>query len=149
VRRGVEFQTFPTDSPISPGAYIYVDIGLNTWDQITSGVVMDNGELNAPLTDRIRDGQYSVLVHKAGDRVRTFDNVPVSSGRAPSLREYAGSMFVLGAAANRKRVFRVTEVVMSEEGEVTVKALEHPCEINGNEVLSRIADFSDALFTVV
>jgi hypothetical protein len=58
-------------------------------------------------------------------------------------------MFVLGAAANRKRVFRVTEVVMSEEGEVTVKALEHPCEINGNEVLSRIADFSDALFTVV
>jgi hypothetical protein len=148
-RRGVEFQTFPTDSPISPGAYIYVDIGLNTWDQITSGVVMDNGELNAPLTDRIRDGQYSVLVHKAGDRVRTFDNVPVSSGRAPSLREYAGSMFVLGAAANRKRVFRVTEVVMSEEGEVTVKALEHPCEINGNEVLSRIADFSDALFTVV
>jgi hypothetical protein len=56
---------------------------------------------------------------------------------------------VLGAAANRKRVFRVTEVVMSEEGEVTVKALEHPCEINGNEVLSRIADFSDALFTMV
>jgi hypothetical protein len=31
---------------------------------------------------------------------------------------------------------------------VTVKALEHPCEIDGNQVLSRIADFSDALFRV-
>jgi hypothetical protein len=30
IRRGIEFKTFPTDTPISPGAYIYVDIGLNT-----------------------------------------------------------------------------------------------------------------------
>jgi hypothetical protein len=36
IRRGIEFKTFPTDTPISPGAYIYVDIGLNTWERISS-----------------------------------------------------------------------------------------------------------------
>lgn len=148
VRRGVEFQTFPTDSPISPGAYIYVDIGLNTWDRITSGVVMEGGELNAPLTDQIRDGQYSMLVYKAGEPVRSLEDVAVANGVSNRLRNAVGSMFVLGNANRRKRVFRVTEVAMSEEGEVTVKALEHPCEIDGNQVLSRIADFSDELFRV-
>jgi hypothetical protein len=34
---------------------------------------------------------------------------------------------------------------MDEEGEVGVKATEHPCDSNGQ---SLIADFSDALFTV-
>jgi hypothetical protein len=38
-------------------------------------------------------------------------------------------MFVLGAQSNRKRVFRVTEVQMDEEGEVTVKAIEHPAKL--------------------
>jgi len=45
-------------------------------------------------------------------------------------------------------VFRVTEVMMSEEGEVTVKALEHPCETVDGNLLSRVANFSDALFVV-
>jgi hypothetical protein len=58
-------------------------------------------------------------------------------------------LFVLGAKAERRRVFRVTEVQMDEEGEVTVKALEHPCEQSGNLLLSRVANFSDSLFRVV
>ena len=148
VRRGVEFRTFPTDSPISPGAYIYVDIGLNSWDRITSGVIMAGGVLNAPLTDGIPNGSYSVLVYKGGEQVRSFDGVAVSGGTAASLAGYAGYLFVLGAKTDRKRVFRVTEVQMDEEGEVSVKAMEHPCQDVGGKLLSRIADFSDALFTV-
>lgn len=57
-------------------------------------------------------------------------------------------MFVLGAQTNKKRVFRVTEVQMDEEGEVTIKGMEHPCEDSGNKLLSRIANFSDSLFDV-
>jgi len=40
-------------------------------------------------------------------------------------------------------------VQMDEEGEVTVKALEHPCEESGGKLLSRVANFSDGLFSVV
>ena len=148
IRRGIEFQTFPTDSPISPGAYIYVDIGLNTWDRITSGVIMAGGVLNAPLTDGISNGSYSVLVYKAGEQVRTFDGITVSGGAAAGLAPYEGHLFVLGAKADRKRVFRVTEVQMDEEGEVSVKAMEHPCQDVGGKLLSQIANFSDGLFTV-
>jgi hypothetical protein len=57
-------------------------------------------------------------------------------------------MFVLGAQSNRKRVFRVTEVQMDEEGEVTVKAMEYPCVESGGKLLSRVADFSNSLFEV-
>jgi hypothetical protein len=148
IRRGIEFQTFPTDSPISPGAYIYVDIGLNTWDRITSGVIMAGGELNAPLTDGVPDGSYSVLVYKNGEPVRTLDGVAVSAGAAATLAGYEGYLFVLGAKADRKRVFRVTEVQMDEEGEVSVKAMEHPCQDVGGKLLSQIANFSDGLFSV-
>ncbi len=148
IRRGIEFQTFPTDSPISPGAYIYVDIGLNSWDRITSGVIMAGGELNAPLTNGIPNGSYSVLVYQSGDAVQSLEGVAVSNGVAASLASRVGSMFVLGAKTDRKRVFRVTEVQMDEEGEVTVKGMEHPCQDVGGKLLSQIANFSDALFTV-
>ena len=148
IRRGIEFKTFPTDSPISPGAYIYVDIGLQTWDGITSGVIMEGGKLNAPLTDSIANGSYSVLTYKNDQAAQSFAGVGVTNGTAASLASKAGYMFVLGAQSNRKRVFRVTEVQMDEEGEVTVKAMEHPCEAVGSQLLSRIANFSSGLFNV-
>jgi hypothetical protein len=148
IRRGIEFKTFPTDTPISPGAYIYVDIGLNNWDSISSGIVMPGGALNAPLTTTIVNGTYSVLVYKSGNQTLSLDNIIVSSGIAAALAPYEGYMFVLGAKTERKRVFRVTEVQMDEEGEVTVKAMEHPCDTASGQLLSRIANFSDALFSV-
>jgi hypothetical protein len=148
VRRGIEFQTFPTDTPVSPGAYIYVDVGLNTWDRMTAGVVMPGGVLNAPLSDRIRDGTYAALVYRSGGNVRSLASVTVADGKANALSDDAGAMFVLGAVTDRRRVFRVTEVTMSEEGEVTVKALEHPCETVDGNLLSRVANFSDEIFAV-
>ena len=148
IRRGIEFKTFPTDTPISPGAYIYVDIGLNSWDRISSGLIMQGGALNAPLTDGINNGSYSVLIYRNNEQVRSFDSVAVSNGIAAALAPYAGYMFVLGAKSDRKRVFRVVEVQMDEEGEITVKAMEHPCDTSGSLLLSRIANFSDSLFDV-
>ena len=164
IRRGIEFKTFPTDTPISPGAYIYVDIGLNTWERISSGLIMQGGELNAPLLQDIPNGSYSVLMYRDDRKTLPYkgpegetlyepttiarSNVSVSNGVAAELAPYAGYMFVLGAQSNKKRVFRVTEVQMDEEGEVTIKAMEHPCEDSGGKLLSRIANFSDSLFDV-
>jgi hypothetical protein len=148
IRRGIEFKTFPTDTPISPGAYIYVDIGLNSWDRISSGLIMEGGALNAPLTDGIPDSTYSVLIYKGNEQAQSFENVATSGGIAAALAPYAGYMFVLGAKSDRKRVFRVVEVQMDEEGEITVKAMEHPCDTSGSLLLSRIANFSDSLFDV-
>ena len=148
IRRGIEFKTFPTDSPISPGGYIYVDIGLNTWDRMSSGMIMNDGILNSPLSDAIANGSYDVLIYQNSERTISFDGISIVNGAAAALVPYSGYMFVLGAKGDRKRVFRTTEVQMDEEGEVTVKAMEHPCENNGSQLLSKIADFSDSLFTV-
>jgi hypothetical protein len=144
IRRGIEFKTFPTDSVISPGAYIYVDIGLNTWDRITSGVVMAGGALNVPLSTPIRNGTYNVLLYRPGGSVQTLSSVAVSGGVAASLANRVGHLFVLGSIQDRKRVFRVNEVQMDEEGEVTVKALEYPCDQDGSQQLSLVAQFSNA-----
>jgi hypothetical protein len=146
IKRGIEFKTFPTDSPVSPGSYIYVDVGLVSWDAITSGLVMEEGALNAPLTPQIANGAYSVLVYRDGEVVRSFDNITVTNGVASQLSSSNGYLFVLGAKTQRKRVFRVTEVQMDEEGEVTVKAVEHPCDNVDGVLLSKIANFSDDLF---
>jgi hypothetical protein len=148
IRRGIEFKTFPTDTPISPGAYIYVDIGLNTWERVSSGLIMQGGELNAPLLQRIPNGSYSVLAYKGNTSPVSLAGIAVSNGVAAALAPYVGYMFVLGAQSNKKRVFRVTEVQMDEEGEVTIKAMEHPCDDVGGKMLSRIANFSDSLFDV-
>jgi hypothetical protein len=148
IRRGIEFKTFPTDSPISPGAYIYVDIGLNTWDKMSSGMIMNDGILNSPLSDTIANGSYDVLIYQNSKRTISFEGISIVNGAAAALVPYSGYMFVLGAKGNRKRVFRTTEVQMDEEGEVTVKAMEHPCDNSGSELLSKVANFSDSLFTV-
>jgi hypothetical protein len=109
---------------------------------------MEGGALNAPLTDGIPDSTYSVLIYKGNEQTQSFENVATSGGIAAALAPYAGYMFVLGAKSDRKRVFRVVEVQMDEEGEITVKAMEHPCDTSGSLLLSRIANFSDSLFDV-
>jgi hypothetical protein len=60
-----------------------------------------------------------------------------------------GQLFVLGQAIRNKRVFRVTEVSMEEEGETTVRAVEHPCDSNGNSLIANgIASRVAGLFTI-
>lgn len=150
IRRGIEFKTLPTQVPIEPGGYILVDMGLTPWDNLTTGVVMESGELNSPLMDNIRNGTYTALLYK-DSAVRTETNVTVTNGVAASLApRYVGFTFVLGEpTAQRARTFRVTEVTLDEEGEVTVKAIRIPCDIGGSgELLSRVADLSEGSFVV-
>lgn len=149
MRRGIEFKTFPTSTPVSPGAYIYVDIGLVRWQRTASGKIIRGGVLNAPLSDSIADDSYSVLLYQNGQAVVSLNNVSVTNGQSAALAAYEGWMFVLGKPGNKKQVYRVTEVSMDEEGEVTVKAMDHPCEEVGGRTLSQVANFSDSLFSIV
>jgi hypothetical protein len=148
IRRAIEFRTFPTDAPLAPGSYIYVAIGQNQWDQVSTGVVEAGGVLNTPIGQPADGSGYKVLLYRSGSQVTTVSGVTVTGNTAAALASYEGWMFVLGTTITRKRVFRVTEVQMDEEGEVTVKALEHPCEESGSSTLSLIANLADNLFTI-
>lgn len=143
IKKSVEFRTFPTDSPLSPGAYIYVDIGQQQWQGIYSGRIEAGGALNLPVASSVPSGSYEFLIYRLSGAPAVKVTASVSSNVASSLSTYSGSLFVLGNPVKQKRVFRVTEVEIDEEGEVGVRAVEHPCDASG---LSLIADFSG--FTV-
>jgi hypothetical protein len=144
IKTAVEFRTFPTQDPISPGAYIYLDIGQNAWNGTRTGIVGPSGALNIPLDNSLPDGTYKFLLYKSGNGVVSIET-SVQSNAAAALASYDGWLFVLGTEVTSRRIFRVTEVQMDEEGEITVRAANYPCDSNGN---SLIADFSDALFIV-
>ena len=148
IRRAIEFSTFPTDSVIEPGSYIYVAIGQNQWDQVTTGMVEAGGVLNTPIGQVPNGSGLKALVYQSGSDVIQEDGVTVADGTAAALAPYVGRLFVLGATITRKRVFRVTEVQMDEEGEVSVRAIEHPCVQSDGRTLSLIAQFADSGFTV-
>jgi hypothetical protein len=145
VRRAIEFRTFPTQEPIAPGAFIYIDIGQNAWNGVRTGVIRPGGNLNIPLDNNLPDGSYKFLLYRSGDGIVSV-TATVTNNVANALATYNGWLFVLGTqAASSKRIFRVSEVQMDEEGEITVRASEYPCDTSDN---SLIADFNDALFTV-
>lgn len=144
VKSNIEFKTFPTNSPVAPGSFIYVDMGLNQWDGIYTGVVGPNGQLNMPIADVALNGTYSILLYRSGDDV-VKTSVSISNNVASGLSSREGWLFVLGQNVTSKRVYRVGEVDMSTEGEVTIRATEYPCD---SQDRSLIADFSDSLFTV-
>jgi len=145
IRKAVEFKTFPTDSPMAPGSYIYLDVGQNQWGGIHSGVVQAGGVLNTPVAGNVPDGTYKVLLYKSGTKPVTLNSVAISGNTASTLAAYDGWLFALGTQLSTKRTFRITEVQMDEEGEVTVKAVEHECDANGQ---SLIANFDDSLFVI-
>jgi hypothetical protein len=149
VRRAIEFSTFPTDSVLEPGAYIYVAIGENQWDQVTTGVIEAAGALNTPIAGGPVNGSgYRALVYQSGSDVISLSGITVTDGIAADLAPYAGRLFVLGQTITRQRVFRVTEVQMDEEGEVSVRAIEHPCIQQDGQTLSLIASFADSGFSI-
>jgi hypothetical protein len=145
VRQAIEFKTYPTSDPISPGAYIYVDIGQNAWDAIRTGVIGSGGTLNTPLANTPADGTYNFRLYRSDKGMVSLNNVALTNGTSTKLKNYEGYLFVLGVEATKRRVFRVTEVQMDEEGETTVRATIYPCTSDGE---SLIADFSNSLFTV-
>lgn len=144
IKVAIEFKTFPTMDPISPGAFIYVDIGQNSWDGIRTGIVGPGGVLNIPLDNSLLDDSYEFLLYQSG--IGVISRTAATSGNtAATLADLEGYLFVLGQKTTTRRVFRVTEVEMDEEGEITVRATNYPCTSNG---LSEIANFDDGIFTV-
>ena len=156
IRKGIEFQTFPTEAIVEPGAFIYVDVGLKEWDSYSSGIVMDDGVLNAPLMRSQKNGTQDfnfLLYEKTTGEVKSLSSVSVDTAEgistAASLAaDYVGYMFVMGQAKPQKRVYRVTEIAIEEEGEVSVKAIEYPCFDDGGKTRARIADFRSNDFDV-
>lgn len=155
IERGIEFKTFPSESPVEPGSYIYVDVGNKFWDNTTAGKILEGGKLNTPLheAESISDGTYNFLVYDHGEGITVssiedsnLSNVQVTNMVAPTLpSKYEGYMFVMGKLRNEQRVFRVTEVGLEEEGEVRVKAIEYPCN---DDLSAKIADFEPDKFFV-
>ena len=147
-RRAIEFMTFPTDIFVMPGSYVYVETSNNQWDGIYTGRIESGGVLNVPL-QVVPDDTYSVLTYGSTDGTRPFKEVVITDGAAPALASRAGDLFVLGQAVRSKRVFRVTEVTMEEEGETTIRAVEHPCDANGQSFIAQgIASYADGIFTI-
>ena len=155
IKKGIEFQTIPSQATVEPGDFIYVDVGLKHWDSYSSGVVMADGTLNAPLMQGQSNGtrNYNFLLynktngtteHKSNISVATSDKI----SKAASLASYSGWMFVMGNDKPSKRVYRVTEIAIEEEGEVAIKALEYPCFEENGKLRARIADFRASNFDV-
>ena len=149
-RRAIEFMTFPTEAFVMPGSYVYVETSNNQWDGIYTGRIESGGVLNVPLQGKgIRNGSYNVLTYGSTAGTRSFNSVAVANGAAPSLASRTGDLFVLGHAVRSKRVFRVTEVTMEEEGETTIRAVEHPCDANGQSLIAEgIASYVAGIFTI-
>jgi hypothetical protein len=145
VRRAVEFQTFPTDSFVIPGGYIYVETTNTRWDGIYTGRIESGGILNTPIAANVPNGSYNVLTYGSVSGAQSFTGISVNNNTATDLASRAGDLFVLGVSVRNKRIFRVTEVSMEEDGQTTIRASEHPCTSQG---LSLIADFNDSLFDV-
>jgi len=148
-RRAVEFKTFPTESPIEPGSYIYVQTDQNQWDDFRSGIVEADGRLNTPLAEDPINGSYTALLYSGSPNEGIVKlSVSVTDSQSASFAPYEGWLFVLGNAVTTKRVFRVTEVTMEEEGEITVRAIEHPCEEEGGQTKSKIVRFDPSLYRI-
>ena len=147
-RRAVEFKTFPTESPVAPGSYIYVQTDQNQWDSLTSGVVEANGQLNLPLSEAITSASRKALIYKGGQGVKNLGTISIVNNASNALLAYKGWLIVLGNQLTSKRVFRVTEVAMEEEGEVTIKAVEHPCEEASGITFSKIVRFDANSFII-
>jgi hypothetical protein len=107
-------------------------------------MISADGALNMPLDNSLANGTYNFLLYQSGSGVLAR-SAYVQDGIAATLASEEGKLFVLGTVVKTKRVFRVAEVNMDEEGEVTVRATEYPCTSDG---LSQIANFDASLFDV-
>ena len=149
-QKAIEFKTFPTDSPVFPGAYIYVELAQNQWDNIYTGTIESGGFLNTALSPSIPDGTYAALCYEPTNKgTKKLSQVLVAGGRAGEMAGYAGQLFVLGFRVENRRIFRVTEVLMDEEGEVTIRGVEHGTNNAGDSLISRgLANRVAGLFTI-
>jgi len=150
VRRAVEFKTFPTEAPVAPGSYIYVQMEDNRWNDIRSGAVMDDGSLNIPFANEVVNGSFDTLIYIPGEPTVRRQTVVYTNGQSSTLAAFrgTGALFVLGTQTIAKRVFRVMEVAMEEEGEVSIRAMEYPCVEEGGRARSLIARFDEGLYDI-
>jgi hypothetical protein len=92
-------------------------------------MIEEGNVLNSPISEGTINGTYRILLYNGTSQVKSFSSITVTNGVASGLGEgYTGWLYVLGNEVTSKRVFRVVEVELAEEGEITIRAIEHPCE---------------------
>ena len=132
--KNIEFQTFPTASAVAPGDYIFVELAQNKWDNIFTGVIGPGGALNTAFNNDVPSGPKSFLIYNPNaEKPQNVAAVTasVANNTAPALKNYVGSLFVLGTEVKSKRIFKITEVTLEEEGETTIRATEHAADTDG------------------
>ena len=152
-RRSIEFKTFPTDSFVAPGSYIYVEFAQNQWNRIQTGIIGEGGKLNLPFGETIKDGSYQMLIYNPvmiENKTVYKEAEPIVDGASAALRKFKDHVFVLGKVIKNKRVFRITEVSMDEEGEVTIKGVEHGTDPDsGLSLITKgLGEFVPGLFLI-
>jgi len=155
-QKAIEFKTLPTDSPVFPGAFVYLELSHNQWDGIYTGTIENGNKLNMALNTTIPNGSnYSLLIYKqnsGSESTKVFNDVSIINNQITSglnSSNYEGHLFIAGTAIKNKRVFRVTEVQMDGEGEVTVRAVQHATDANGQSLIARgIGSFVNGLFLI-
>ncbi len=146
-RKAYEFKTLPTEGFVAPNSYIFVDIGQEVWDDLHTGSIGAGGVLNLPLGGSLPEAEggslYDYFLYNGRQNTFVKRDVLTQNGAAPSLAQYAGHLFAVGrrVTAKGKRVARVVDVEMDEEGLVSIKAVEHPTDENDVSLLAkRIVD---------
>jgi len=141
-QRSIEFKTLPTDTPILPGAFVYVELNHNTWDNIYTGRIALNNILDTAVGVNIPPGSYQLLKYQQNSAANTdmlpeAVNVEAGNKVTPDQSNFVGYLFVIGKAVKNRRIFRVTEVQVDEEGEVTVRAMHHGTDLDGNSLIAK------------
>ena len=114
---------------------------------------MPGGKLNTPVGDQ-KTGSFNFLLYKPSTgAIKKLSNIAVTrsggiSTAADLAADYVGWMFVMGTDKPSKRVYRVTEVALEEEGELSIKAIEYNCFEEGGATRAHIADFRSSNFEV-
>lgn len=142
-RKAYEFKTLPTEGFVAPGSYIFIDIGQEVWDDLHTGSISEGGALNLPIGGSLPEEEegtlYDFFLYNGKQNTITRKGVQVRDGKAPSLAQYEGYLFAVGrkVSSKGKRVARVVDVEMDEEGLVSIKAVEHPTDENDVSLLAK------------
>lgn len=121
------------DKPITAGVYIKVPVDYTSYNEFSSGIILNDGLVVTSIPGAIPDGVYTMATWDFTDNEVIDQTVTVVNGYA----DISNVLISIPTTTTEENVYKIESVVIDDDGGVVVEAVHSPVDSNGYSLLTK------------
>lgn len=121
------------DKPITAGVYIKVPVDYTSYNEFSSGIILNDGLVITTIPGAIEDGTYEISSWDFTEAQVIREPISITGGYA----NVTNRLISIPTINTEENVYKIESVVVDDDGGIVIEAIHSPIDENGYSLLTK------------